>query len=108
MATALFDAAAKFASAIGVPLIGMLLLRIGWRWSFAATGLVSFLYFLLFWTVYRDPVDDPGLTDRERDYIVGESIAALHEETASLGYLLRHPKVIGMVLGFGAYNVSAM
>ena len=45
-ATSLFDAAAKFASAIGVPLIGMVLIAVGWRWSFALTGLVSFLYFL--------------------------------------------------------------
>ena len=38
MATALFDGAAKFASAIGVPLIGGVLLMAGWRWSFALTG----------------------------------------------------------------------
>ena len=55
LATGIFDAAAKFASAIGVPLIGLLLLRVGWRWSFAATGIVSLLYFLLFWKTYRDP-----------------------------------------------------
>src|ERR1035438_96419 len=45
-ATSLFDAAAKFAPAVGIPLIGLLLLRVGWRISFAATGVVSFLYFL--------------------------------------------------------------
>src|SRR6201996_5002407 len=68
-ATSIFDGAAKFASAIGVPLIGILLLKFGWRWSFAATGLVSFLYFLLFWWIYRDPADDPLLTEREKSYI---------------------------------------
>src|SRR5450432_3191021 len=50
-ATSIFDSAAKFASAIGVPLIGVLLLKVGWRWSFATTGFVSFAYFLLFWRV---------------------------------------------------------
>src|ERR1700746_531354 len=55
LATAIFDAAAKFASAIGVPLMGILLLRFGWRWSFAATGLVSLLYFGLFYASYRNP-----------------------------------------------------
>jgi MFS transporter, ACS family, D-galactonate transporter len=105
-ATSIFDGSAKFASAIGVPLIGMLLLKVGWRWSFAATGLLSFLYFLLFCYVYRDPVDDPGLTERERDYILERDTAApiLPAETASFGYLIRQPKVIGMTLGFGAYN----
>jgi len=105
-ATSIFDGSAKFASAIGVPLIGMLLLKVGWRWSFAATGLISFLYFLLFCYVYRDPVDDPGLTERERDYILERDAEApiLPAETASFGYLIRQPKVIGMTLGFGAYN----
>jgi ACS family D-galactonate transporter-like MFS transporter len=105
-ATSIFDGSAKFASAIGVPLIGMLLLKVGWRWSFAATGMISFLYFLLFCHVYRDPVDDPGLTERERDYILERDAVApvLPAETASFGYLIRQPKVIGMTLGFGAYN----
>ena len=43
LATSIFDAAAKFAPAIGVPLIGMSCLMVGWRWSFAFTGIVSFL-----------------------------------------------------------------
>jgi ACS family D-galactonate transporter-like MFS transporter len=105
-ATSLFDAAAKFASAIGVPLIGMLLLKIGWRWSFAATGLASFLYFLLFWKVYRDPEDDIGLSHAEHIYIAEDDPVLNSEEPAqaSLAYLLRQPKVLGMVLGFGAYN----
>jgi MFS transporter, ACS family, D-galactonate transporter len=109
-ATSIFDGSAKLASAIGVPLIGMLLLKAGWRWSFAATGLVSFLYFLLFCYVYRDPVDDPELTPQERDYILDKTdeeeaaASALPVETASLGYLIRQPKVIGITLGFGAYN----
>ncbi len=105
-ATSIFDGSAKFASAIGVPLIGMLLLKVGWRWSFAATGMLSFLYFLLFCRVYRDPVDDPELTERERNYILEQDAVApvLPSETASFGYLIRQPKVIGITVGFGAYN----
>ena len=102
-ATSIFDGAAKFASAIGVPIIGVLLLHVGWRWSFAATGMVSFLYFVLFYRVYRDPAEDQKLTGQERDYI-REREAAQPAETASFGYLIRQPKVIGVTLGFGAYN----
>jgi MFS transporter, ACS family, D-galactonate transporter len=105
-ATSIFDSAAKFSSAIGVPLIGILLLKVGWRWSFAATGLISFLYFLLFWRIYRDPQDDPELTEVERDYIATDDkiFAANNVGHASFGYLIRQRKVIGMVLGFGSYN----
>jgi MFS transporter, ACS family, D-galactonate transporter len=118
-ATSLFDSAAKFSSAIGVPIIGLLLLRIGWRWSFAVTGLISFLYFLLFSRVYRDPQDDPELTDAERRIIESDiehdtGTAAVHlaahpipvieAPPVPLSTLLRQRKVLGMVLGFGSYN----
>src|ERR1700722_14512035 len=68
-ATSPFVSAAKFSSAICVPIIGLLLLRIGWRWSFAVTGFVNFFFFLLFTRIYRDPQDDPELTEAERHYI---------------------------------------
>jgi sugar phosphate permease len=107
-ATSIFDSAAKFAPAVGVPLIGILLLHIGWRLSFAATGLISFLYFLLFYWIYRDPKDDPGLSAAEQDYILAEDSTApagtALPERASLGYLLRRRKAIGLALGFGSYN----
>ncbi len=105
-ATSIFDAAAKFASAIGVPFIGIVLIGLGWRWSFALTGLVSFAFFLLFWRVYRDPDDDPELTEAERNYIDSGSNAHDNAATApsSLGYLLKQRKVIGLAIGFGSYN----
>ena len=105
-ATSIFDAAAKLASAIGVPLIGVLLLKIGWRMSFAVTGLLSLLYFALFTKTYRDPQDDPQLSDEERRYIAdADGVEAQRaDEHASLGYLLRKKKVLGLAIGFGAYN----
>ncbi|MGA3347569.1 MAG: MFS transporter [Candidatus Sulfotelmatobacter sp.] len=110
LATALTDAAAKFSTAIGVPLIGLLLLHFGWRWSFAATGFISFLYFLLFYAVYRNPGEDRKLTPREREFIV-QGGAQTEDRTkarggSSLGYLLRQKKVYGLALGWGAYNYT--
>ena len=108
-ATAIFDSAAKFASAIGVPIIGILLLKVGWRWSFAITGIVSLIYFLFFWGIYRDPQDDPKLSDAERNYIAGPVASSDDSEDrqagqASLGSLLQQRKVLGLALGFGSYN----
>ncbi len=108
-ATSIFDGAAKFASAIGVPIIGIVLIKIGWRWSFAATGIVSLLYFLLFYKGYRDPNDDAALTNVERDYIREEVMGSdaqqrMPAEPSSLGFLLQQRKVIGLAIGFGSYN----
>ncbi len=110
LATAITDAAAKFSSAIGVPLIGLLLLYFGWRWSFAATGFISFLYFVLFYLIYRNPSEDKGLSAEELDFIQRGG-AQLEDQVkarsgSSLGYLLKQRKVYGLALGWGAYNYT--
>ena len=110
LATAITDAAAKLSSAIGVPLIGVLLLYFGWRWSFAATGFISLLYFGLFYCVYRNPSEDKGLSAEELHLILRGG-AQREGETrtrsgASLSYLLRQRKVYGLALGWGAYNYT--
>jgi ACS family D-galactonate transporter-like MFS transporter len=108
LATALFDSAAKLASAIGVPLIGAALIAFGWRKSFALTGVLSLLFFIAFYFIYRDPKDDPDLTDEELRYIrapgSGAQIHTGEGQPAPLSYLLRQPKVLGLVAGFFAYN----
>jgi sugar phosphate permease len=110
LATAFTDAAAKFSTAIGVPLIGLLLLHFGWRWSFAATGFISFFYFVLFYLIYRNPSQDKGLSPNELQFIL-EGGAQLEDQVkarsgTSLGYLLRQRKVYGLALGWGAYNYT--
>lgn len=114
LAVAITDAAAKFASALGVPLLGLLLLQFGWRFTFAATGFVSLLYFLLFFVIYRNPTEDRQLSPEEFNYInEGGSLpldASVKQTQADrwslLFYLLRQPKVYGLALGWGAYNYS--
>jgi ACS family D-galactonate transporter-like MFS transporter len=110
LATAAFDAAAKLASAIGVPLIGILLLRFGWRWSFAFTGLISLFYFVLFYAFYRNPSEARWLSSAEREFIVRGRAQpedrAKAAKGAPLAYLLRQRGVMGIALGFAAYNYS--
>ena len=110
LATAITDAAAKLSTAIGVPLIGLLLLYFGWRWSFAATGFISLLYFLLFYLVYRNPSDDPKLSSQELNFILQGGAQpednSATQRGSSLGYLLKQRKVYGLALGWGAYNYT--
>lgn len=115
-ATAMFDAGAKFASVIGVPLVGFVLLRFGWRWSFGLTGILSFIYFLFFWRIYRDPEEEPGLSPAERAFIAREDdpgqfsaqeaarTPSFRQHLVSLLRLLGRRKVLGLFLGMGSYN----
>lgn len=109
LATAMFDAAAKFSSAIGVPVIGVALLLAGWRWSFVLTGVISLAYLFYFWRVYKDPDDDAELSEAERDYIeesensLGTPRGLDTGQTPLLGLLAKR-KVLGLAIGMGAYN----
>jgi MFS family permease len=109
LATAMFDAAAKFSSAIGVPVIGIALLLAGWRWSFVLTGVISLAYLLYFWKVYKDPDDDVALSEAERIYIkeaddYSAVPRALDEQPTPLLRLVAKRKVLGLAIGMGAYN----
>ena len=92
LATAIFDSAAKFSTAIGTPLIGILLIHYGWRFSFGMTGVASFLYFLAFYFLYRNP--DNAVASDSKPAVSG----------AGLLFLLKNRKVLGLALGFAAYN----
>jgi MFS family permease len=110
LATAIFDSAAKLSSAIGVPVLGVLMVRFGWRWSFAATGIISLLYFIFFYVFYRNPSEDRSLTPEERDFILQGGAQREDQVRAAKGaplfYLLRQRKVWGLVLGFASYNYT--
>jgi ACS family D-galactonate transporter-like MFS transporter len=110
LATAIFDAAAKFSNVIGVPLVALVVVNFGWRWGFGVTAILSFLYFLAFYVFYRDPSAHPKLTAVEHEYIrVGGATPegpAESGEFAMLGYLLRRLKVWGLTIGFAAYGYS--
>jgi ACS family D-galactonate transporter-like MFS transporter len=108
MSTALFDAGAKFSNVIGVPLIALAVLHLGWRWGFGLVALLSFAYFVVFWRFYRDPSQHPGLTREEREYIVANGATPEGKRSAAptgmLAYLLGRRKVWGLSIGFAAYG----
>ncbi|HJV03202.1 MAG TPA: MFS transporter [Burkholderiaceae bacterium] len=110
MATAIFDAAAKFSNVIGVPLIAVTIVTFGWRWGFGLTALLSFSYFIAFLVFYRDPSADSKLSKQELHYIQNGGAAPEGPSNAGalnmLGYLLGKSKVWGLTIGFAAYGYS--
>ena len=132
LATSIFDCASKLANATGVPLLGFLLLRIGWRWSFGVTAALSFLFLAVWAMVYREPdrVSLRDLTDRyrkehpdatsrfevrgvsEKEWRADEARREARMLPAEpyalppipLSRLLRQRKVIGLTLGYAGYN----
>ncbi len=111
LATAIFDASAKFGSAVGVPLVALILTVYGWRATFLFTGILSFIFFVLFYAFYRNPSEDKRLTHAERQYIIEGGAQPEGQTTAgnvgaALGYLLRQRKVWGVTIAFAAYDYA--
>jgi MFS transporter, ACS family, D-galactonate transporter len=110
LATAMFDSAAKFSSAIGIPVLGLVLVHFGWRWNFAATGLISVVFFVLFKAYYRNPSEDKLLSGDERECIARGGAQPEDRVRAAKGaplaYLLQQRRVWGLALGFASYNYS--
>jgi MFS family permease len=106
--TALFDAAAKFSNVIGVPLVAVAVVYLGWRWGFALVAALSFAYFAAFYAIYRDPSAHPLLSAGEREYIAAGGATLEGQISTSpagmLGYLLQSRKVWGLSIGFAAYG----
>ena len=108
LATAIFDSAAKFSTAVGTFAIGLIVIRYGWRFAFVITAFASLLYFLIFWFLYREPDQDPKLSPTERDYLRENGAVPQAKSTQASGvtltYLLKQRKIVGLSLGFAAYN----
>jgi MFS family permease len=103
-ATAIFDSAAKLANAIGVPLLGLLLLRVGWRMSFGFTAVLSFAYLGVFALIYREP-ERFSMRDLAPPSVAGaEDASSIVAPPIGMARLFRQKKVLGAALGSGAYN----
>jgi MFS transporter, ACS family, D-galactonate transporter len=109
-ATTAFDAAAKFSSALGLPIVALAVAAWGWRAGFWTTGILSLLYAAAFWLFYRNPGESKRLSEQERRYIVeggAQQEEAVPGHTArNLSFLLRQRKIWGLTLGFTAYNYA--
>ena len=109
-ATTAFDAAAKLSSALGLPIVALAVASWGWRAGFWMTGILSLVYVVVFWLLYRNPSESKRLSEAERGYIVeggSQPEGAVPTNTATnLGFLLRQRKVWGLTLGFTCYNYA--
>lgn len=109
LATSSFDAAAKFSSVIGTPIIAWAVTQWGWRAGFWLTGTLTLLYGFLFWFLYEDPDKHPMIDNEERDYIVkggAQHVSRLEHPLPMLRYLLSRSKVWALGLGFAGYGYA--
>ncbi|WCK56571.1 MFS transporter [Aneurinibacillus sp. Ricciae_BoGa-3] len=107
-ATSMFDAAAKFSNVIGVPLVAFIITSWGWRTAFIVTAIISLVYCIWFWVLYRNPKEHPSVSQEELAFIEANGSQAEGEGKGwqGFGYLIKQRKMWGLALGFAAYNYA--
>lgn len=69
LATGLFNAGSNVGAIVAPIAVPLIALRWGWQWAFIATGAIGFLW-LIFWVaIYRDPANNPRVSNEELAYI---------------------------------------
>ncbi|HEX4222987.1 MAG TPA: MFS transporter [Pseudonocardiaceae bacterium] len=113
LCTSAFDGAAKFSNVIGLPLMSLVVAGFGWRGAFVVSGLISLLFAVAYWLIYRNPKEmrDAGkLREAEYNYITEggaqDETVVPRSSLRDFGHLLRSRKVWGLSLGFACYNYA--
>lgn len=98
--TGIFNSASTLGPAIAPPLLTFLMLSFGWRWMFIIIGIAGVVIGLLWWSVYRNPVDC-DLTEEEDHYLAhGEDQTHGTQVTfAEWRSLFRYRTTWGMIFG---------
>jgi ACS family hexuronate transporter-like MFS transporter len=94
-ATGLFNSGANI-GAIAAPLtIPFIAAKFGWEWSFAATGLIGFIWIILWKKYYHTPANHPKITPEELAYINSDNQVLEANEATKLQKKYTWGKLLG-------------
>jgi len=98
IATGWFNAGASIGSMLAPPLVVFCIIRAGWQSAFVATGLIGFLWALLWAVYFRKPADHRRLSATERVHILSKGSPATTSATLrpSWSHILRSRNFAGL------------
>ena len=106
---AIFNAGSTAGSAAGIFAAAVLISLFGWRPSFYILGILTLVWTIIWWAVYRSPEQARWLSEQERSHIITqrepETDDLIHE--MQLKILLQSPTMWGLLLvqGFQTYSL---
>lgn len=106
VATAIFDSGQRLSNVIGTPLVALVVVAWGWRAAFWATAVLSIVFAVAWWLLYRDPKRahaEGRLSESELAYIreggAQDEDQVSPNPLASLVYILGRRKMWGLAIG---------
>jgi ACS family glucarate transporter-like MFS transporter len=108
-ATSIYDSGARAGTALALPIVTALIAWLGWRASFAISGLLGLIWVVAWWLFYRAPREHPQANEAEVAYIEEGGARSAeevqpHAEGLRWRDLFRYRTVLGMMLGFFCLN----
>lgn len=102
LAVAIFDSGSSVGGALAALIIPLIALAVGWRWAFAASGLLGFVWLAVWLRVYHPLDKHPRVTPAEVAVIrAGQTASAISQPAGWLRWkgLLKNRNLWGIVLG---------
>jgi len=107
IACSIFNSGSTAGSALSLPLVTWLIVLMGWRGSFIATGALGLVWAAAWWFIYRDPERWRAVAPQEVDRLLaqrGQSVAT--PEQISWFDLFRYRSVWGLMIGLFCLNFA--
>jgi ACS family hexuronate transporter-like MFS transporter len=98
LAVGIFNAGTAVGSMLCAPVVTLVAVQWGWRAAFLTTGLLGFVWVLLWWWLYKLPSRHPQLSWEERALIEEGKDTSVGQPAAPLGRLLRMKETWGCLL----------
>jgi ACS family hexuronate transporter-like MFS transporter len=98
LAVGIFNAGTAVGSMLSAPVVTLVAVQWGWRAAFLTTGLLGFVWVLLWWWLYKLPSRHPQLSWEERALIEEGKDTSVGQPAAPLGRLLRMKETWGCLL----------
>ncbi|HEX4636233.1 MAG TPA: MFS transporter [Rhizomicrobium sp.] len=107
IACGIFNSGSTTGSALSLPLVTALILAVGWRGAFAATGALGIVWALAWWFLYRDPERYRAIAPKEVDALLAERATPVVATTKiSWADLFRYRSIWGLMVGLFCLNFA--
>jgi MFS family permease len=105
LACSIFNSGSTAGSALSLPLVTWLILAVGWRGAFIATGALGLAWAAVWWFVYRDPERWRAMAPEAVDRLLTQRGTAAPAAIAWRD-LFRYRSVWGLMLGLFCLNFA--
>jgi ACS family hexuronate transporter-like MFS transporter len=102
IAVGIYDSGSSIGAVVAPPLVAIVAAKFGWRYTFIASGILGFLWLILWLISYRPLEKHPALTLEERTLIEAGREAPTNSRQQGVGKwlcLLKQSNVWGVVIG---------